>query len=87
MFGTTARQAELADGTSRRALIVAAVESGLWRVSEEGGDKLLDVFSKPAAVRFAEGWAQSYGAGQIRIYDGNGELEHIVVPRHLKPDS
>ena len=69
----------MADGNGRPALIVAAVESGLWRVCEDGGDKLLDLYSKAAAVRFAECWAVTYGLGEIRVYGPDGTLESISL--------
>ena len=60
-------------------LIITAVESGLWSVREEGGETLLDLYTKPAAIRFAEAWAQTHGASEIRIYDKDGALERILM--------
>lgn len=76
------------DGTMSGApLIIAAVESGLWRVKEAGGDTLLDLYSKPAAIHFAEAWARMHGASEIRIYDENGTLERILMQPFNSPKS
>jgi hypothetical protein len=67
-------------------LIITAVESGLWSVREEGGETLLDLYTKPAAVRFAEAWAQTHGASEIRIYDEDGALERILKQPVKSPE-
>jgi hypothetical protein len=58
-------------------LIVLPLQSGLWRVKEADGDKLLDVYYKGAAVQFALSWARSHAAPEVRIYNADAELEVI----------
>lgn len=62
------------------ALIVLPVDSGLWRVKESGGEKLLDFFGKAAAVHFATAWAKMYSFAEVMVYNQDAELEQIIPP-------
>ena len=60
------------------ALTVIPLQTGLWRVKEHDGEKLLDLYHKGAAVYFATNWARSHALAEVLVYTEQGDLEEIV---------
>ena len=59
-------------------LTVSPLQTGLWRVKEADGEKLLDLYHKGAAVYFATNWARLHALVAVLVYTEQGDLEQIV---------
>jgi hypothetical protein len=59
---------------ARIALAVAPTRGGTWQVRREGGERLMDLYSREAAELFALGWAKSHAPCVVHIYDLNGTV-------------
>ena len=68
----------MAEQTIPPCLIIVPLQSGFWRVREEGGDKLLDLYYKGAAVHFALCWAKTHHFGEVHVYDNDAKLDQII---------
>ena len=61
------------------ALIVQRLDSGLWRVKEAEGDKLMDLYYKGAAIVFATSWAKVHSVFEVLVYNEHSQqVEQII---------
>jgi hypothetical protein len=68
----------MAEQTIPPCLVVVPLQSGFWRMRVDGGEKLLNLYYKEAAVHFALSWAKKHQYGKVHVYDSNAKSDQII---------
>jgi hypothetical protein len=58
--------------------MVLPLKGGLWRVTHENGEPLIDLVTQEAATQFAKNWSLLHEPCDLHIYSENGKLKKII---------